>query len=193
MRSAVCLLSAGLIAAGLSIPAIAATDEPAAPAPITCGNGVPGGINCLPSKKDQKEARKAYSLGLKLQKQNRFHEAFEQLDRAARLDPRNPRIFQTRELAKAGLVYEHVERGNQLVFGNESAVAAKEFQAALDLDPENQFARQRLEGILPAPRQNFLNMAALAGESQEIHLQPTKDRASFQFRGDVRGLFGQLA
>lgn len=193
MRPAVLIVSAVVLVAGVSLPAAVATDEPAASAPVTCGNGIPGGVNCVPTKKDQKEAQKAYAHGLKLQKQNRFPEAFDQFDRAVRLDPRNPKFFQTRELARAGLVYEHVERGNQLVYGHEGQGAAKEFQAALDLDPENQFARQRLEAISPAPRQKFLDTAALADESQEIHLQPTKDRATFQFRGDVRGLFGQLA
>ena len=191
MRRTAFMLSAGLLA-GLSILALAATDDSTASVPITCGISIPGGVNCVPTKKDQKEARKAYSLGQKLQKQNRFHEAFDQFDRAVRLDPRNPQFFQVRELAKAGLVYEHVERGNQLAFGSDGAAAAKEFQAALDLDPENQFSRQRLNQASSARAQE-LRAAAMVAESEEIHLQPTKDRASFQFRGDVRGLFGQLA
>jgi general secretion pathway protein D len=154
---------------------------------------MPGGVNCVHSKKDAKEARNAYSRGLKLQKQQHFNEAFEQFDRAVRLDPRNGQFFETRELAKAGLVYEHVERGNQLLYGDERARAAEEFQAALDLDPGNQFARQRLADSAHAPRQELLRAASTVGDSEEIHLQPTKERASFQFRGDVRAMFAQLA
>ena len=193
MRRAAFIVSAGLLAAGLSIPSVAAADDPTAPALVSCGNGVPGGVNCVRSRKDEKEARGAYSLGLKLEKQQHFNEAFEQFDRAVRLDPRNAKFFETRELAKAGLVYEHVERGNSLLYGDQRARAAEEFQAALDLDPGDQFARQRLEDSAHAPRQELLRAAATVGDSEEIHLQPTKDRASFQFRGDVRAMFTQLA
>jgi general secretion pathway protein D len=193
MQRAAFIVSAGLLAAGLSIPAAAAADDPTAPALVSCGNGIPGGVNCVRSKKDEKEARSAYSLGLKLEKQQHFNEAFEQFDRAVRLDPRNAKFFETRELAKAGLVYEHVERGNLLLYGDQRARAAEEFQAALDLDPGDQFARQRLEDSAHAPRQELLRAAATVGDSEEIHLQPTKERASFQFRGDVRAMFTQLA
>jgi general secretion pathway protein D len=193
MRRAAFIVSAGLLAAGLSIPAAAAADDPTAPALVSCGNGIPGGVNCVRSRKDEKEARSAYSLGLKLEKQQHFNAAFEQFDRAVRLDPRNAKFFETRELAKAGLVYEHVERGNLLLYGDQRARAAEEFQAALDLDPGDQFARQRLEDSAHAPRQELLRAAATVGDSEEIHLQPTKERASFQFRGDVRAMFTQLA
>ena len=193
MRRAAFIVSAGLLAAGLSIPAGAAGDGPAASVPVPCSAGIPGGINCVHSKKDAKEARSAYSRGLKLEKQQHFDEAFEQFDRAVRLDPRNPQFFETRELAKAGLVYEHEARGNQLLYGDERARAAEEFQAALDLDPDDQFARERLGATSQAPRQELLRAAASVADSEEIHLQPTKQRASFQFRGDVRAMFAQLA
>jgi len=193
MRRAAFIVSAGLLAAGLSIPAGAAGDDPAASVPVPCSAGIPGGINCVHSKKDAKEARSAYSRGLKLEKQQHFDEAFEQFDRAVRLDPRNPQFFETRELAKAGLVYEHEARGNQLLYGDERARAAEEFQAALDLDPDDQFARERLGATSQAPRQELLRAAATVGDSEEIHLQPTKARISFQFRGDVRAMFAQLA
>jgi hypothetical protein len=193
MRRAAFIVSAGLLAAGLSIPAAAAADDPTAPALVSCGNGIPGGVNCVRSRKDEKEARSAYSLGLKLEKQQHFNAAFEQFDRAVRLDPRNAKFFETRELAKAGLVYEHVERGNLLLYSDQPARAAEEFQAALDLDPADQFARERLAATSQAPRQQLLRAATTVGDSEEIHLQPTKDRASFQFRGDVRAMFTQLA
>ena len=193
MRRSAFIVSAGLLAAGLSIPAVAAADDSTPPAPVPCSTGIPGGVNCVHSKKDVKEARNAYSRGLKLEKQQQFNEAFEQFDRAVRLDPRNPKFFETRELAKAGLVYEHEARGNQLLYGDERARAAEEFQAALDLDPGDQFARERLGATSQAPRQELLRAASTVGDSEEIHLQPTKVRASFQFRGDVRAMFAQLA
>jgi len=191
-RAAAFILSVGVVAAGLSAPA-AAADGPATAAPIACSNGVPGGVHCVHSKKDEKEARNAYARGVKLEQQQQLSEAYEEFDRAARLAPQSTRYLQSREVAKAGMVYEHVERGNQLLYGNERMGAAKEFQAALDLDPENQFARQRLQDSAQAPREELLRAASTIGESREIHLWPTTERASFHFRGDVRGMFSELA
>src|SRR2546425_3637637 len=48
----------GLVLAVLSLPAFAAREDAADSAsPVSCGNGVPGGINCIPSQKDLKAAR----------------------------------------------------------------------------------------------------------------------------------------
>ncbi|MGA9978375.1 MAG: hypothetical protein WBQ08_07065 [Candidatus Sulfotelmatobacter sp.] len=181
------------LAVGFVIPALAAADDLTTSAPLSCGNGIPGGVNCVRSKKDEKKARIAYFRGMKLEKQQLFNEAFEEFDRAIRLDPRNPHFLEVRELAKSGLVYGHVERGNRLLYADDRAGSAEEFRAALDLDPGDQFARQRLEATAQAPRQALLRAAATIGDSEEIHLQPTKQRASFQFRGDVRAMFAQLA
>ncbi len=49
-----------------------------------------------------------------------------------------------REVVKAQLVFNHVQRGNMLMLEDARARAAAEFRAALDLDPDNQFARERL-------------------------------------------------
>jgi general secretion pathway protein D len=193
MHRAIHILSAGLLAAAFSIAALAAADDPTASAPITCSNGIPGGINCVHSKKDEKEARKSYARGVKLEKQQRFHEAFDQFDKAVRLNPQSVQFLQAREVAKAGLVYEHVERGNQLLLGNQRTDAHEEFQAALDLDAGDQFARQQLEQTYHASREELLRAASTVGESEEIRLQPTAERATFKFRGDVRELFNQLA
>src|ERR1700678_989622 len=153
-RAAAFILSVGFLTAGFSIPTVAAADDPTAPALVSCGNGIPGGVNCVRSRKDEKEARSAYSLGLKLEKQQHFNAAFEQFDRAVRLDPRNAKFFEARELAKAGLVYEHVERGNLLLYRDQRARAAEEFQAGLELDRADQFARERLAETSQAPRQD---------------------------------------
>jgi Flp pilus assembly secretin CpaC len=72
--------------------------------------------------------------------------------------------------------------------------AAAEFRAALDLDPDNHFAQERLRdateqlapSVPPTP-------PAPWSESEEIRLDPTDDVATFHFSGDVKTLFTQLA
>src|ERR1700685_3309094 len=78
------ILSACFLAALAGRPALAANHEVLDPPAISCGNGVPGGINCAPSKQDLKDARIAYALGLKSEKHSQLPEAFAAFDEASR-------------------------------------------------------------------------------------------------------------
>ncbi len=189
------ILVAGLMLALLASTAFAGGDDSAIGVPpVTCANGVPGGVSCITSKKDLKEARTAYSHGLKLQDHKRFDEAFAQFDEAARLAPQDPQFMTAREIVKAQLVFDHVERGNALLTENEQPRAVAEFRAALDLDPDNQFARERLEeATLDSAPALADGIPTLLTDAGEIRLQPRNERATFHFRGEARGLFTELA
>jgi Flp pilus assembly secretin CpaC len=194
MRRTTFILAAGLLAFTPPLPPVAAGDDSSAAPPLTCHSGIPGGVSCVVSKQDLKEAHTAFVRGLKFQDRNRLEEAFAQFDEAARLVPQDPQFLTARELVKGQLVFNHVERGNLLLAENSRPQAAAEYRAALDLDPENQFARERLE---EATREAAPDLPAALpvrlAESSEIHLQPKNDRATFHFRGDVHGLFDELA
>jgi general secretion pathway protein D len=195
MRWMSSILVVGLIWALLASTAFGGADDTAAAIPpVTCANGVPGGVSCISSKKELKEARSAYSRGLKLQDHKRFDEAFAQFDQAARLAPQDPQFMTAREIVKAQLVFDHVERGNALLAENEQPRAVAEFRAALDLDPDNQFARERLGEATrdSAPALND-GVPTLLTDSGEIQLQPKSERATFHFRGEARALFRELA
>jgi general secretion pathway protein D len=172
----------------------ASQDLNAASAVISCGNGVPGGVNCIPSRNDLKQAHNAYVRGLKLQQHQQREQAFRQFAEAARLLPQDTQFLTAREMAKAQLVFDHVERGNVMLSENRQAQAAAEFRAAVDLDPENVFARQQLAEATRESAPSAIGiMPALLGDSGEIRLQPGNERATFHFTGDVRDLFTQLA
>jgi general secretion pathway protein D len=162
--------------------------------PIACANGLIGGVNCVPTKKDLKESRAAFERGMKLEKQQRVEEAFSQFDQAVRLDPRSPDYLRSREILKAKIVFDRVERGNRLLAEDARLRAAAEFRAALDLDPDNQFAQERLAEATRelAP----VSGSAMAPDpetgAEPIRLEPSTGRATFHFTGDVRELFTQL-
>ncbi|HEY3972210.1 MAG TPA: type II and III secretion system protein [Candidatus Sulfotelmatobacter sp.] len=175
-------------------PAFAAGEDASPAPPISCGNGIPGGVNCLVSKKELKEARKAFDQGIKLQNQRLPDQAFARFDEATRLAPQNMQFLTAREVAKAQLVFNHVEHGNLLLLEDARLRAAAEFRAALELDADNDYARERLAEAtrvmtpMPPP-------TAPVGleDSGEIHLAPNNDLATFHYSGEVRGLFAQLA
>jgi len=184
--------TAGFFTAVLAM-SFALADESSTP-PATCSNGVPGGVSCIASKKDIKDAQEAFKHGLKLNDRRRYEEALEQFDVAARLVPQNREYLTAREVLKARMVFDHIQRGNALLLEDARSRAAVEFRAALDLDPENAFALDRFQAstqslAVPAPSAAPLVPWA---NSEEIQLEPTEDIATFHFAGDIRSLFTQL-
>lgn len=188
---AVFIFVAGLLAVA---PVLASADDNPIPPPISCSNGIVGSISCMASKQDRKEAHRAYARGVRLQGRGQFEDAFTKFDQASRLVPQDRQFLTAREMVKAKLVFSHIERGNALLMDNARPQAANEFRAAANLDPDNEFARERLEEATraPAPRVSQ-NLSAQLTAPGEIHLEPAADRATFHFSGDTRGLFNELA
>lgn len=186
------MLTAGLLTV-LLVVSSAFGDEPSTP-PAICGNGIPGGVSCIASKKDLRDAKEAFKLGVKLHDRRRYEEALERFDEAARLVPQNREYLTAREVLKARMVFEHIQRGDALLLEDARSRAAAEFRAAIDLDPENGFALGRLQEstqplTIARPTEPI---EAPWANSQEIRLEPTEDIATFHFSGDARSLFTQL-
>src|SRR5271165_3595732 len=195
MRRTVFILAVGLVAANLAVSAFAAADDPSSAPPVSCANGIPGGVNCMVSKKEMKQARSAFREGGKLDQERRLQEALDRFDKASRLAPQDMQFLTAREVVKAELVFNHVQRGNALLLENGHAQAAAEFRAALDLDPENQFAQERLEeaNLEMAPVALHWAVPASTADSAELRLDTADARATFHYLGDVRGLFTELS
>jgi Flp pilus assembly secretin CpaC len=184
----------GLCLTALSnAPSFAATNYAIEAPEISCGNGIPGGVNCIATKSNLKEARIAYSHGVKLQGKQRLEEALTQFEEASRLVPQDARFISARELLKAQLVFQHIVRGDSLMDLAEREQAAAEYRAALNLDPDDAYPAQRLQEALRDPAAALAGMTATLADSSEIHLLPKAERATFHYRGEVRGLFTELA
>jgi len=194
MRRALSILGICLVAPLAGNLSFAAGDAAVETAPISCGNGVPGGLNCIPTRKDLKDARNAYSHGLRLQEHHRLEEAFVQFDQASRLVPQDSMFLSAREILKAQLSFQHTERGDALLDITQRERAAAEFRAALSLDPDNSYTQQRLAEAMRDPTAiGSSGMSTELADSTEIHLQPKAERATFHYRGDVRGMFNELS
>ena len=189
------ILSAALALLLAAPSLLCGEDTPAAP-PVSCANGLIGGINCVPTKHDLKQAKEAFDRGVKLDKRGQLEQALTQFDDAARLAPQSMQFLTAREMVKAKLVFDHIERGNVLLLEDARLRAAAEFQTALTLDPDNSFAHARLEEATRSaapPDENLLNRRMDRDWAPEIELKPTDERATFHFTGDARDLFTQLA
>ena len=193
MHRALSIPAVCLLAAVLGVPAFAGTDSLVETPNISCGNGVPGGVNCVASKKDLKQARNAYTHGLKLHDHGRLDEALAQFNNASSLVPQDTLFLSAREVTKAQLVFQHTEQGDRFLADARHEQAVAEYRAALMLDPENTYTQQRLNEAMRDPAASGLIGIASLADSTEIHLRPKGEQATFHYRGDVRGLFTELA
>lgn len=147
---------------------------------------------CEVSRPDLKKARRAFERGLHLRAGNETA-AFGAFEEAARLVPRNLEYVSAREIARQQLVLEHLNQGNQLMAERKQTEAAAEFRQAVNLDPDNQFARQRLLDAASAAAPPRSAAFRVLSQSQEIHLAPAPGKQNFHLRTDTRGLISDIA
>ena len=194
MRYASFIIRLCLVAVTTSVLSLAADEASPATPIISCGDGIPGGAYCIPSKQDLKQARHAYSQGVKLEKHDHEEEALAKFDEASRLVPRNVKFLSAWELTKSQLAFRHTELGDALLASGQKDQAALEFKNALKFDPDDTYTQQRLAEVLPDPTPADLSGLALKlAQSTEIHIHPKNELATFHYEGDVRGLFTDLA
>jgi len=183
MRWAGCVVACLLASAALSAQQ--------APSLLPCPSAT-SEAQCNPSKKEMKEAHEAFSRGLKLQK-TYPDQAYEQFQHANDLVPRNVEYMTAREVARQQLVYNHIERGNSELQSGKQIEALADFRSAVNLDPSNQFAQERMRDAIgdaaPAPA----GPPVVVEQSQEIQLAPGRNLASFHFRGDSKELISTIA
>ncbi len=188
-------LSAGIcwLLAGVCL----ATDTPPAAVPSLCSN-TKGAPACHGPAKDLKAARQAFARGLKLEKsQNEnpqnLNEAFYEFEEASRLVPQNVEYLTAREMTRQRLAGLHLERGNSDLIEGRQVKALAEFQSALNLDPQNEFAEQRmLDAAGPVPVHSASPPQVVAS-ADALVAKPADAHHDFHYNGDTRGLLTAVA
>jgi len=177
-----------------------------AAAGATTDCGAPLNFSC-PSAAELRQAERTFRRAGKLSHKGLTLEALELFEAAARLVPYNRQYALARELGRQQAAYEHLRRGNRKLMERRQVEALAEFRQALELDPANQFAAQRMRDALDPPgyAQNqppaasFSTAAGAAArlksvsESSELELQPQPGKRTLRFRGDSRELLDQVA
>jgi len=147
-----------------------------------------------PSKHDLKLAQKQYQHALELQKEGRTEEAFQEAGRAVELVPGDPQFLTARELLRGELAASYIQRGNLLAEIGDQRRAAAQFQAALNIDPQNGYAQERLRNTAPPPedaeREQVLQLLASV---EQIEVVPKPGLRSFHLRGETRDVYQAIA
>ena len=181
-----------LLLAGFSAPAYPA-DQPATPI-LPCAPGDSSAAPCVSSKKDLKDAKAAFNKALRLQHLKRDDEAFDQFQIAARLAPRTLDYVTALEMTRQQLVYRHLDHGNAEMLQHDQLAALTDFRTALQLDPHNEFAQQRLQDAAAewSPKTSVSLQVRLNGGVIQVN-PPKHEPHDFHFRGDSKALLTQVA
>ncbi len=147
---------------------------------------------CNPSRHDLKEAKSAFAHGLKVQR-DAPDQAYREFERAAQLVPRDIEYVTARELSRQQLVSRYLQRGNAELESGKQVEAFADFRGALQLDPANEFAQQRLRDAAGDTAAKTASGVSIVDESTAVQLAPNSNRASFHFRGDNRELLANVA
>lgn len=216
----ICLLAVGVCSADDTPPAPAAAAPSATPASVTApGVGTPvttapvttapvatapidsvpfcsnshGAPVCPGSRKDLKAARKAFDRGFNLEKSQKPDQAFEEFQKAARLVPQNIDYVTARETARQHLAGMYLEHGNNDLLGGRQVEAMAEFSTALNLDPQNEFAQQRIRDAMGPVSAHAAAKPFLVTSADAITAKPADAPHDFHYRGDSRGLLTAIA
>jgi len=160
----------------------------AAPPPVPLGTPILPAV----SKKQAEEAKKQFQAGVKLKTEGDLDAAFGKFSSASELDPTKLDYITAREFTRQELAYQALQRGNEAMLLNNDIVAMAEFRRALDYDPTNTFALQRLRDAVPEP-DTPARPVSVVETSAPIELQPTPGHHDFHFRGDSRSMLTDVA
>ena len=160
----------------------------AAQLPVQCSDKADSKLPKCPTKKERRRAEREFRAALKLQKRSRTTDAFEHFKAAAKLAPDNPKYLKALELARQDLVVEAIRAGNQAKAAGHQIEALLRFREALQLDPNNEFARQTLENALPPEAPNPMRKS-LAGI---VRVQAEPGVRKFHLRGSTRDIISQV-
>ena len=169
-----------------------AADTPPAAAPPLCSNSA-GAPACHGPKKDLKAARQAFARGLKLEKLQNLDQAFYEFEEAARLVPQNVEYLTAREMTRQHLAGLHLEHGNSDLLAGRQVEALAEFRAAVNLDPQNEFAEQRINDALGPVPVRAASPPQVVDSADALVAKPIDARHDIHYRGDSRGLLTAVA
>lgn len=143
------------------------------------------------SPKDLVDAKHAFDAGVKLKKAGNLEQAFDKFKEAAELNPHSVDYVTAREITREELAMDAINRGNKAMSEQKEIVAMAEFRRALQFDPQNEFATQRLKESVWRNNPGADQMR-IAVDSDEILLQPNPSHHDFHFRGDARSLLTEV-
>jgi hypothetical protein len=154
--------------------------------------------------RDERKAAKFYLEGVRLIQKARPEAAWHLLTQAAKLEPENTTYAHAAEVARQSAVSQLVHQSSQEAVKGATTSATSLLQHALEIDPQNPTALNRLHGLADeaasAPIGTTASTAAGADnetaptsiESAAIELKPNAEKHSFHLHADAQQMVQQV-
>jgi type II secretory pathway component GspD/PulD (secretin) len=175
----------------LLLAAVAWAGDP--PAPVCAAGEFAAEKGCTPSVDDRQDAAHAFKQGLRLQGEGKLDRALDAFAYAQKLVPSQPDYLSSEAIVRQQLVMRHLERGNYFLAEKRQVEAVAEFRTAVEFDPGNEFAQQRLRDAVGDDAPPVSASLRLVSESSETQMAPQGGVRSFHYRGDTRSLIEEIA
>ena len=156
---------------------------------------MPPGTSIVPTEtpKELAQAKRAFEKGVKLKSAGKLDQAYDKFEQAAELNPHNLDYITAREFTRQQLVMEALQRGNKAMKNHNEIVAMADFRRAVEYDPTNDFALQRLRDSMPEDLEPTSHNMRVVEQSTPVELLPSEAHHDFHFRGDARTLLTHVA
>src|SRR5207244_1450859 len=125
--------------------------------------------------------------------EKRLDEALGHVETAARLARRDGEYGTAEEMARQQLVFDHRGRGNTELAKGRQVEALAEFRSALSLDPQNEFAKERVRDAEVTHTPGLPERPRVLADAGVVRVEPNPIHADFHYRGEGRGLLSQVA
>lgn len=145
-----------------------------------------------PSKLDLKLAQKAFEHAVQLEKAGQLDEALREATTAAALDPANMEYIAAREMLRSRIAGNYIDRGNLLAEIGDSKKAAEQFKQALNVDPQNGYAQQRLHDVTPDSDPEHTHVLQLLASVEDVDVTPQPGKHDFHVKGETRELYDAI-
>jgi general secretion pathway protein D len=143
--------------------------------------------------KDVAKAKRQFKAGVKLKSAGQLDAAFEKFQLATELAPHNVEYLTAREFTRQQLVMQSLKHGNQAMLDHNEIVAMADFRRALEFDPTNEYALQRLSDSMPLDEEPLSQNIRMVEQSLPVEVQPAAKHRDFHYKGDGKSLLTQVA
>jgi hypothetical protein len=144
-----------------------------------------------PPAPDTRKAREAYDAGLRAEQALDWKSAYAALTEAAEYAPDNHEYQLRRYLDRFALVQQLTDRAERELIAGQPATARDDLLQALELDPGYSVAQERLQQLEPDAPIPVPNSKTKLADLP--HIQPKPGTRSFDFRGQTRDAYQQVA
>lgn len=136
-----------------------------------------------------KQSRKAYEAGLRAESKKDFSSAYSDFAEAVTLDPRNMNARLKRDAIAFRMMQQHQDVAERDALAGHLPQAENELREALALGPGDRVVRDRLSEIqvMNKPPEQAQELAG------PVQVQPRAVKHTFDYRGDTKGAYEQLA